>query len=159
MDIVYSAIGVVHSAFHDIEQVPIQPAGALGIRGTIEIDSPCAPGLKDLDGFSHILVLYHFHLAGLPRLVVTPFLDHRPHGIFATRAPTRPNPIGLSVLRLICIRSTILEVENLDIVDGTPVLDIKPYAPQFDHHEVERIGWLAATEEDISSKRSDGRFR
>ena len=159
MSIIYSAIGVIHSPFHDIENVPIQPAGAVGVRGILEIDSRYEPGLKDLEGFSHILVLYHFHLARQYRLVVTPFLDCRPHGVFATRAPARPNAIGLSVLRLLSVRGTVLEVENVDIVDGTPLLDIKPYAPQFDHFEVERIGWLAGSAADVSSQRSDGRFR
>jgi tRNA-Thr(GGU) m(6)t(6)A37 methyltransferase TsaA len=92
-------------------------------------------------------------------LTVVPFLDDRPRGVFATRAPSRPNPIGLSIVRLLGIEGNVLRVENVDIVDGTPLLDIKPYVPQFDHTEAERTGWLEATGYRVEETISDDRFR
>ena len=153
----YEPIGVIHSPFQDIEHVPIQPGAAGGICGTVEVFPQFATGLQDLDGFSHIILLYHLHRVTQSRLVVVPFLDRQARGVFATRAPSRPNPIGLSVVRLLAVQGTILEIENVDIVDGTPLLDIKPYVPTFDHHEAERIGWVGMAK--IEGKRSDGRFR
>ena len=117
-----------------------------------------AAGLKDLEGFSHVILLYQFHRIAQTRLTVIPFMDHQPRGVFATRAPTRPNPIGLSTVKLLGIEGTVLHIENVDIVDGTPLLDIKPYVPQFDHHEVERTGWLENSKENVKEKRSDDRF-
>jgi tRNA (adenine37-N6)-methyltransferase len=158
VSIVYRAIGIIHSPFRSIENMPIQPAGAAGIRGEIELFAEFAPGLKDLEGFSHIILLYHFHRAAEPRLVVTPFLDSEAHGVFATRAPSRPNAIGLSVVKLLGLNGNRLQIENVDILDGTPLLDMKPYAPEFDHHEVERTGWLEAARGKVKDKRSDDRF-
>lgn len=158
MVIVYRPIGVVHSPFRDVEGVPIQPAAAEGVCGTVEVYEEFAEGLKDLEGFSHIILLYHFHRAGEARLRVVPFLDSEERGVFATRAPSRPNAIGLSVVRLRGIEGNVLHVENVDIVDGTPLLDIKPYVKEFDHHEVQREGWLAGLANAVVGKRSDGRF-
>ena len=115
-------------------------------------------GLQDLEGFSHVILLYHFHLVTQTRLVVVPFLDRLPRGVFATRAPSRPNTIGLSVVRLVSVMRQVLHIENVDIVDGTPLLDIKPYVPQFDHYKVERTGWMAAAGDNLEGKRSDDRF-
>ncbi len=159
MDILYHPIGTVHSPFRDIAGMPIQPAAAEGIGGRIELLPEYREGLKDVDGFSHIIVIYHLHEAAGAALTVTPFLDSRPRGVFATRAPTRPNPIGVSVLKLLRVEGPILHVENLDILDGTPVLDVKPYVPEFDHPERIRIGWLEEARERVRSKRSDDRFR
>ena len=92
-------------------------------------------------------------------MLVTPFLDSRPHGIFATRAPARPNPIGLSTVRLLQREGNILQIENVDLLDGTPVLDIKPYVPEFDQHPADRTGWLEQARGQIRAKRSDDRFR
>jgi tRNA (adenine37-N6)-methyltransferase len=156
--IAYQPIGIIHSPFPSIENMPIQPVGAAGIRGEIELFPEFAPGLKDLDGFSHIILLCHLHRAAQPRLVVTPFLDSEPRGVFATRAPARPNAIGLSVVRLLSVEGSILQIENVDVLDGTPLLDIKPYAPAFDHFAVERVGWLASAKGDATDCRSDGRF-
>ena len=139
--------------------MPIQPTGAANIRGRIELLPELNPGLKDLDGFSHIILLYHFHQIQGEELVVTPFLDLEARGIFATRAPKRPNPIGLSIVKLTGIDDSTLYIENVDILDGTPLLDIKPYVPEFDHFSVERVGWLGKTREKVQSKRSDNRFR
>jgi tRNA-Thr(GGU) m(6)t(6)A37 methyltransferase TsaA len=154
----YEPIGIIHSPFAGIESVPIQPTAAIGIRGTAEVFAEFAAGLKDLEGFSHIILLYHFHRITQSRLLVTPFLDQKARGVFATRAPTRPNPIGLSVVRLLNVEANVLQVENVDIVDGSPLLDVKPYVPEFDHYEAERTGWLAAARGQVREKRSDDRF-
>jgi tRNA-Thr(GGU) m(6)t(6)A37 methyltransferase TsaA len=158
MSIAYSPIGVIHSPFKRIENMPIQPAAAVGVRGTVEVDAEFAGGLRDLDGFSHIILLYHFHRAGQAKLTVTPFLDTESRGLFATRAPSRPNPIGLSVVKLLRVEGSTLHVENVDILDGTPLLDIKPYVPRFDHWDAERTGWLASAGERVRGARADDRF-
>ena len=158
MAISYEPIGIIHSPFPGIENVPIQPTAAAGILGTVEVFAEFAAGLKDLEGFSHIILLYHFHRVTQSRLVVTPFLDQELRGLFATRAPARPNPIGLSVVKLLSIEANVLQIENVDIVDGTPLLDIKPYVPEFDHYKVQRTGWLAAASRQVGGKRSDDRF-
>jgi tRNA-Thr(GGU) m(6)t(6)A37 methyltransferase TsaA len=157
-NITYRPIGVIHSPFTDVKNVPIQPTAAQGVRGTAEVLAEFVAGLQDLDGFSHIILLYHFHRVRQTRLTVVPFLDQTPRGLFATRAPIRPNPIGLSIVRLLGVEGNLLHIENVDIVDGTPLLDIKPYVPAFDHHDVERIGWLAASGEKVKEKKSDDRF-
>jgi len=159
MTISYQPIGTIHSPFEGIEKVPIQPAAASGIRGTVEVFAEFAAGLQDVHGFSHIILLYHFHRVTQARLTVIPFLDDQPRGVFATRAPSRPNPIGLSIVRLLGIEGSVLYVENVDIVDGTPLLDIKPYVPAFDHNEAERTGWLEITGKRVKEKRSDDRFK
>ena len=158
MSISYRPIGVIHSPFQTIQDMPIQSVGATGIRGEVELLAEFAAGLKDLEGFSHIILLYHFHRAAEPKLTVTPFLDAEPRGVFATRAPSRPNAIGLSVVRLLSVEGNVLRIENVDILDGTPLLDIKPYAPEIDHHEVERTGWLASARGKVKDQRSDDRF-
>lgn len=159
MEINYRPIGIIHSPFTDIEGMPIQPTGASGIRGTVEVFPEFAEGLKDLAGFSHVILLYHFHRVQGAKLVVTPFMDSRPHGVFATRAPKRPNPIGLSIVSLLGIERNVLHIENVDILDGTPLLDIKPYVPEFDQPGADRVGWLEQSKGRVQSKRSDDRFR
>ena len=159
MVISYEPIGVIQSPFAGIKNVPIQPPAAEGVRGTVTVFDEFAAGLKDLEGFSHIFLLYHFHRVAQSRLTVVPFLDSAPRGVFSTRAPTRPNPIGLSIVRLLAIEGNVLQVENVDIVDGTPLLDIKPYVPAFDHQAGERVGWLAAAREDVRQKKADDRFQ
>ena len=159
MKVTYQQIGTVHSPFQDIGGMPIQPSGASGIQGTIEIDSDYVAGLKDLEGFSHIILLYYFHQVRESKLLVVPFMDTQQRGVFATRAPKRPNPIGLSVVKLLSIEGNVLHVENLDILDGTPLLDIKPYVPEFDEHPADRVGWLAQARGMVLNKRSDARFR
>jgi tRNA-Thr(GGU) m(6)t(6)A37 methyltransferase TsaA len=139
--------------------MPIQPAGAEGVCGTVEVLPEFAEGLSDLGGFSHIILLYSFHRITESKLRVTPFMDSVPRGIFATRAPKRPNPIGLSVVRLLRVEDKTLHVENVDMLDGTPLLDIKPYIPEFDEHPADRTGWLAKARGKVRDKRSDGRFR
>ena len=158
MKIEYHPIGVIHTPFAEITGMPIQPSGARGVVGTIDIMPEYAPALADLDGFSHVVLLYHFHQVTECRLTVTPFLDTQPRGLFSTRAPKRPNPIGLSVVKLLRVDGVTLHVEDIDVLDGTPLLDIKPYVPEFDHHEVERLGWLERAQGRSRAKRSDDRF-
>jgi tRNA (adenine37-N6)-methyltransferase len=159
MDLVaYRPIGVIRSPFVDTEGMPIQPSGAQGVPGTVELEPEFCDGLKDLDGFSHIILIYHFHLSNGQSLEVKPFLDHVLRGVFATRAPRRPNSIGISVVRLIRIEGRTLSIEDVDIVDGTPVLDIKPHVPEFDCRQGARIGWLTRKVGLASSIAADGRF-
>jgi tRNA-Thr(GGU) m(6)t(6)A37 methyltransferase TsaA len=154
----YDPIGIIHSPYKTTQGTPIQPSGAKGVPGSIEIFPEYVAGLEDLDGFSHIYVLYHFHLSNKFALKVKPFLDDRQRGLFATRAPSRPNPIGLSVVRLIEITDNTLRVEDIDVVDGTPLLDIKPYVPAFDAPSVDKTGWLAQKTGNIRKAADDGRF-
>jgi tRNA-Thr(GGU) m(6)t(6)A37 methyltransferase TsaA len=139
--------------------MPIQPVGARGISGTIELQAEYQDGLKDLEGFSHIILIYHFHLSEGYSLQAKPFLDDTPRGIFAVRAPRRPNPIGISVVRLERIEGPTLYICNVDVVDGTPLLDIKPCVPDFDCLEDVRIGWLSNRASRAADKRSDERFK
>ena len=156
--IVFHSIGVIHSPFQDPAGMPIQPSAAEGVEGTVVLDPMLQEGLKDLEGFSHLILLYHFHQAAEPDLLVKPFLDQKKRGVFATRAPRRPNGIGFSVVRLLEIRKNKLHITNLDILDGTPLLDIKPYVPFFDKPEAERVGWLEKHKGKIRGKQSDERF-
>jgi tRNA-Thr(GGU) m(6)t(6)A37 methyltransferase TsaA len=154
----YNPIGIIHTPFNTPQGTPIQPAGARGTAGSIEIFPEFTPGLSDLNGFSHIYIIYHFHLSRKFTLKVKPFLDDQKRGLFATRAPSRPNPIGLSVVRLIDVTDGRLEILDVDVVDGTPLLDIKPYVPEFDVHQVERIGWIGQKTAGIEKVVDDGRF-
>ncbi|MGD8255564.1 MAG: tRNA (N6-threonylcarbamoyladenosine(37)-N6)-methyltransferase TrmO [Syntrophobacterales bacterium] len=158
-EIRYRPIGVIHSPFKQTKGMPIQPPGARGVAGTIEVNPEYGDGLKDLDGFSHIFLLYHFHLSQGYSLTVKPYLDDSLRGVFATRAPRRPNAIGISVVRLVEIEGCTLHIEDLDIADSTPLLDIKPYVPEFDSREVERIGWLAGKAEKAAEVGADERFK
>jgi len=139
--------------------MPIQPSGALGIKGTLELFIEYSGGLKDIDGFSHIILIYHFHLSQRYVLEAKPFLAEETHGIFAMRAPARPNPIGISVVRLVKVEGNMLQVEDLDIVDGTPLLDIKPYVPDFDQRQAEQTGWLSGKAHNATKQKSDSRFK
>jgi tRNA-Thr(GGU) m(6)t(6)A37 methyltransferase TsaA len=156
--IVYRAIGVVHTPFREPKGTPIQPPSAYGVEGTVELFSEYADGLKDLDGFSHIILIYHFHLSKAASLQVKPFMDDEVRGVFAMRGPSRPNPIGLSVVRLEAVEGNVLRIRDVDIVDGTPLLDIKPYVPEFDARDVDRIGWLNRRVHRLPTTQDDGRF-
>jgi tRNA-Thr(GGU) m(6)t(6)A37 methyltransferase TsaA len=136
--------------------MPIQPSRAKGTRGTVEVLPEYAEGLADLEGFSHIILIYHFHRSTGHRLKVVPFLDTEERGVFATRAPSRPNAIGLSLVRLVSVEKNRLSVEGVDILDGTPLLDIKPYVPDFDEKTDVRLGWLEAAQK--RTVVSDDRF-
>jgi tRNA-Thr(GGU) m(6)t(6)A37 methyltransferase TsaA len=152
-------IGIIRTPFTDTDGMPIQATAAVGVPGRIELDPGLVEGLIDLDGFSHLTLLYHLHRIAPPRLTVTPFLDDRPHGIFATRSPARPNPIGVSTVRLLAIAGATLEIEDVDMVDGTPLLDMKPFVPAFDHREAVRIGWYAGRLDRLPDVRADDRFK
>ena len=155
----YQPIGIIHSPFKEVAGMPIQSAGAKGIKGTIELHPAYAEGLKDLEGFSHIILLYHFHLSESYSLTVKPFLDKAMHGVFATRAPRRPNSIGLSIVKLLGVEGCTLHIKGVDIVDGTPLLDIKPYVPEFDVKRAKRIGWLSKTVGRVYVTKADERFK
>jgi tRNA-Thr(GGU) m(6)t(6)A37 methyltransferase TsaA len=157
-EIKYKPIGVIHSPFKEPKGTPIQPAGAKGIRGTVEVFPEYAKGLKDVDGFSHLILLYHFHLSQGASLEAKPYMDNQARGVFAMRGPNRPNPIGISVVRLIRIEKNILHIQDVDIVDGTPLLDIKPYVPEFDIREIEEIGWLEKRVHQLPTSKDNGRF-
>ena len=158
IEIKYTSIGIIHSPFKGPKGVPIQPSAGIGVEGYVEIFPEYVPGLKDLESFSHIILLYHFHLSKPFSLLVKPYLDDEDHGVFATRAPARPNPIGLSIVQLLSIEKNILRIRDVDIVDGTPLLDIKPYVPQFDERGNARIGWLEKKITRLQISRDDGRF-
>jgi len=157
-EIRYKPIGTIHSPFKQPSGTPIQPAGAQDREGTVEVVPEYAAGLKDIDGFSHITLLYQFHLSKGYSLAVKPYMDDQSRGVFATRAPSRPNPIGISVVRLIRVEGNKLYVRGIDIVDGTPLLDIKPYVPEFDTPPVDRIGWLEKAVNKLPKTKDDGRF-
>ncbi len=154
----YIPIGIIHSPFKKLEGMPIQPKGAAGIKGTIELFEEYRAGLKDLDGFSHIILLYHLHRSRGFNLQVIPYMDTKSRGLFATRAPKRPNSIGLSIVQLDRIETGVLYVKNLDVLDGTPLLDIKPYVPEFDRQLQIRTGWLEQFKDSVDSQKSDNRF-
>lgn len=154
----YTPVGIIRSPFHDPAGMPIQPAGAAGVRGTVEIDERFRGGLRDLSGFSRIILIYAFHRSEGYDIEVIPFLDTVPHGVFATRAPRRPNAIGLSIVRLISVRDGELVIEGVDVLDGTPLLDIKPYVPEFDCFPDERPGWFTGRTGRAATTRADGRF-
>lgn len=156
--VTYTPIGVIHSPFKKPEGTPVQSKASSDIKGQVEVFEAYIAGLKDLEKFSHIILLYHFHLAREASLEVKPFLDNKVHGVFATRAPARPNAIGISIVRLLKIKGNILDIQDIDILDGTPLLDIKPFVPQFDNREDCSIGWLQKNIDKLSSKKDDGRF-
>ena len=153
-----SPIGTIHSPFTSLEGMPIQPVGASDVMGTIEIFEDYVDGLQDLDGFSHIMLLYLFHKSEGFKLKVFPFMDTTLRGVFSTRAPKRPNPIGLSLVRLEKIEGGVLYIKGVDVLDGTPLLDIKPYVPDFNLKGEVRTGWLDSTSKATPVRRSDGRF-
>lgn len=157
--IVMNPIGVIRTPFETLEGMPIQPVGAGQVEGQVVLDPQYADGLADIDGFSHIILIYVFHRAKGFQLKVKPFLENHMRGLFATRAPRRPNPIGLSVVKLLRRKENVLHVENIDVVDGTPLLDLKPYVPEFDSPQVTAIGWLDGKVENSRSMRSDKRFK
>jgi tRNA-Thr(GGU) m(6)t(6)A37 methyltransferase TsaA len=156
--ITYKPIGVIHSPFHEPKGTPIQPPAALGVEGRVVLDPAYVDGLKDLDGFSHLILIYHFHLSKQSSLQVKPFMDDEPHGVFAMRGPSRPNALGFSIVRLEAVEGNVLRIKDVDIVDGTPIFDIKPYVPQFDVRDETRIGWLEKNVQKLPHSRDDGRF-
>jgi tRNA (adenine37-N6)-methyltransferase len=154
----YKQIGIIRTPFKTPAGTPIQPTGAGGVEAKVEVFSEYSEGLADLEGFSHIILLYLFHLSREFKLKVKPFLDDKLRGLFATRAPARPNPLGISVVRLIRINNAVLHIKNIDVVDKTPLLDIKPYIPEFDIRIADATGWIGEKAKKINKTQDDGRF-
>ena len=153
-----SPIGVIRSPFQDVKGMPIQSSGARNVQGRVVVKEAYEEGLADIEGFSHILLIYIFHRSQGYQLKVKPFLDALPHGVFATRAPRRPNPVGLSVVELLLREKNVLHINGVDVLDNTPLLDIKPYAPAFDIGPVSSVGWLEGKEVEASNTKADERF-
>ncbi|QGN07743.1 tRNA (N6-threonylcarbamoyladenosine(37)-N6)-methyltransferase TrmO [Halorhabdus sp. CBA1104] len=152
-------IGTIHTPFDSPEGMPIQPAGA-DTEGAVELQPAYAPGLADLAGFSHCILVYHFHEShGDASLRVEPFLDDVERGLFATRAPQRPNGIGLSVVTIESVDEETIHVQGIDVVDGTPLLDVKPFVPAFDVPDDTETGWMDASQADVHTARADDRFQ
>lgn len=157
--IILNPIGVIHTPYTNIKNMPIQPVAAEGVKGHIELLPEYVPGLKDLDGFSHITLLYHFHKIKEFELVVTPFMDTEKHGIFSCKAPKRPNAIGVSTVKLIGIKKNIIHIEQVDMLDGTPLIDIKPFYPRYDHRQKVTLGWLEKNKKmPLKKLKADERF-
>ncbi len=154
----FKPLGTVETRFEQQAGTPIQGRMAPEERGCIRIFDEFAAGLKDLEGFSHIYVFFAFDRAAAGQLLVKPYLDQVEHGVFATRSPLRPNPLGMTIVRLDRIEGNCLHVSGIDILNGSPVIDIKPYIPDFDHFQPEKIGWYAANEQRDSLVLADARF-
>lgn len=159
MEVIYRPVGIIHSAFNNLKDMPIQPTSDASGTGFVEIFPEYVDFLKDLEGFSHIYLLYHFHRVRQTSLMVTPFLDREPRGIFATRAPSRPKAIGLSLVELMRIENNLIYVDHLDVLNKTPLLDVKPYVPEFEHTHDVRVGWLEQAKDRVRSQKSDARFK
>ncbi len=157
--VTFRLIGLIRTPYAEPEGMPIQASAAVGVRGHVELDPSLDEGLADLDGFSHLILVYHLHLVTSSQMTVTPFLDDQPHGIFATRSPARPNAIGLSTVRLTAIEGSTMHILDVDMVDGTPLLDIKPYVPAFDQRDDVRVGWFTDRLGGLADARADDRFR
>jgi tRNA-Thr(GGU) m(6)t(6)A37 methyltransferase TsaA len=153
----YEPIGVVRSPFTERRGMPLQSVAAADVEGQVELDPSFAAGLRDIDGFSHLYLICHLHRSVPGDLEVVPYLDDTVRGVFATRSPRHPNPIGLSVVRLVAVQAAVLHVTGVDLLDGTPVLDIKPYVPAFDAFEAERTGWLDRGARRVHEVRADER--
>lgn len=156
--ILYHPIGIIHSPYKESKGTPIQPVAGSGNEAVVEIYPDYAEGLKDIEGFSHLILIFHMHLIRNSQLKVVPFLDTYEHGVFATRAPGRPNPIGFSIVRLEKVEGTLLYIKDIDILDGSPLLDIKTFIPAFDIRNADRTGWFSKNDHDISKTQDDGRF-
>ena len=156
--VTYEPIGIIHSKYKKKEGVPIQGVLSKNSNGEIEIFPRYHDGLKDLEKFSHIILIYHFHLATKYSLLVKPFLEEKEHGIFACRAPKRPNPIGISVVKLEKVIGNVVYISECDIIDGTPLLDIKPYVSKFDIRDDVKDGWLTGKLEDVKEHKADDRY-
>ena len=151
--IVYKPIGVIRSEHTKPEETPIQPVYSEGCQGRAEVFPEFAAGLRDLEGFSHIYLVYHMHRAERPRLAVKPFLQDLERGVFATRAPCRPNPIGLSIVRIVRCEGNVVYLDGVDVLDGAPLLDIKPYTAKFDRIETTCNGWQDEVDEETARLR------
>ncbi|NIF82828.1 tRNA (N6-threonylcarbamoyladenosine(37)-N6)-methyltransferase TrmO [Comamonas sp. Tr-654] len=150
-------IGIIHSPFQSTQGMPIQTVAAADAEGELEIFEEFTAGLRDIEGFEFLILLTHLHQA-VEKLEVVPFMDTVSHGVFATRAPARPNRIGLSIVKLVHLNERILRFRGNDMLDGTPVIDIKPYVPQLDVRQTERIGWFGHGLQRLPATVSDDRM-
>ena len=148
----FRPIGVLRSEHRVAAQTPIQPVYARGCLGRAEVFPEFAEGLTDLEGFSHVYIIYHFHQAQPAKMKVKPFMQDVEHGVFATRAPARPNPIGISIVELVRREDNVLYLDGLDVLNGTPLLDIKPYTARFDRIETTRNGWQDEVNEETARR-------
>lgn len=155
----FDYIGIIHTPHTSPQGTPIQPPAAKEFSGTVEIFPDYAEALQGLKGFSHIYLFYHFHLARRGDLTAKPFMDGSARGVFSMRGPSRPNPLGMSIVRLESISGNILHIRDVDILEGTPLLDIKPYVPGFDLRPDATSGWLSEKMEGLGNARDDGRFQ
>jgi tRNA-Thr(GGU) m(6)t(6)A37 methyltransferase TsaA len=149
----YTVIGTIHSDHVQADKTPIQPVFSEGCLGRAVINAELEEGLADLEGFSHLYLIYHFDRAAPAALTVKPFLEDRQHGVFATRSPRRPNPIGISIVRLIRREGNVLYLDGVDILDGTPLLDIKPYTAKFDRIDGTRNGWQDGITDEVAEQK------
>lgn len=151
-------IGIIRTPYKNLKDMPVQPRGGKGIKAEVIVDDAYSGGLADLDGFSHIYLIYHFHEAPRVEMTVLPFMDKTERGVYATRSPLRPNHIGISIVELEAVQGNRLLIGNVDMLDETPLLDIKPYIEVFDQMENSRSGWMVASGDEVEKKRSDDRF-
>ncbi|WP_320017988.1 tRNA (N6-threonylcarbamoyladenosine(37)-N6)-methyltransferase TrmO [Labilibaculum manganireducens] len=159
-EIKFESIGVVQTSYKTLENMPIQPMGAKGVKASIVLNDEFVDGLKDLEEFSHVILIYHLHKVIDYKLKIIPFMDTEEHGVFATRSPRRPNAIGISTVKLIGVNGNIIHIEDADVLDGTPLLDIKPFFGQFDNREHVKSGWLDRKwDEKHITLKSDKRFK
>ena len=149
----FRPIGTIYSPHKETSTIPIQPVFCKDIEGRIVLETEYAEGLRGLEGFSHIYLFYYFHESGKVCLQLKPYLSDREQGIFATRAPHRPNKLGMSLVRLVNIQENVLHVKDIDILDGTPLFDIKPYIQRFDSRENTRSGWQDTIPDDVATSR------
>lgn len=157
--VTFRPIGIIHSGHTAMDATPIQPAYAKGCKGQAEIFPEFEEGLRDLEGFSHIYLIYYFHRAGSSKLIVKPYLQDVERGVFATRSPRRPNGLGLSVVELVRREGNVLHLDSLDILDGTPLLDIKPYTTRFDCIKTKRNGWQDEVDEKTALRKGRRGYR
>jgi tRNA (adenine37-N6)-methyltransferase len=156
--VTYTPIGVVRSPYSGLDGMPLQTVAAAEVEATIELDARVHGALRDLDGFSHLWLIAHLHTVDGWTPEVVPFLDTQPRGVLATRSPRHPNPIGLSLVELIAVGRGVLRIRGIDLLDGTPVLDIKPFVPLFDAREDVRTGWFDSAAQRVHAVRSDRRY-
>jgi tRNA (adenine37-N6)-methyltransferase len=156
--VTFHTIGIIHTPFSEPQGTPVSSLAGCGVKGKVEIFEKYAEGLKDITGFSHLTLIYFMHRVNKDGLLGIPFMDDKPHGVFAMRSPLRPNHIGISVVRLLAVCNNILDIVDLDILDGTPLLDIKPYLPEMDSRTECRTGWFASKIHKVDSIRDDGRY-
>jgi tRNA-Thr(GGU) m(6)t(6)A37 methyltransferase TsaA len=157
-EVAFRHIGVIHSPHTDPARTPVQPVFSHGVRGTVELFSAYAEGLRDLEGFSHIYLFYWFHRSAETKLLVQPYLDNSLRGVFATRATPRPNKLGMSVVRLLSVKGAVLEIDEVDILDQTPLLDIKPYVARFDTRTHVRSGWQDQVSDEQAQQRGKNNY-